>query len=100
VILFAPFAARAPSLKGQPSPKDYPFPKELVSLIGEDNIVQVGGTDDEQIVPDFRKRTSRFVTWATSSYNPRQGSVLIHSFSITIGILVGGLLFYFLSQIP
>jgi ADP-heptose:LPS heptosyltransferase len=58
VILFAPFAARAPSLKGQPSPKDYPFPKELVSLIGEDNIVQVGGTDDEQIAPDFRKNLS------------------------------------------
>lgn len=58
MILFAPFAARAPSLKGQPSPKDYPYHRELVSLMGEYDIVQVGGTGDEQIVPDFRTNLS------------------------------------------
>jgi ADP-heptose:LPS heptosyltransferase len=58
MLLFAPFAARAPSLKGQPSPKDYPYHGQLVSLMGEYDIVQVGGTEDEQIVPDFRTNLS------------------------------------------
>jgi ADP-heptose:LPS heptosyltransferase len=58
VILLAPFAARTPHLNGQPSPKDYPYHRQLVSLMGEYDIVQVGGTGDEQIVPDFRANLS------------------------------------------
>jgi len=55
VILFAPFAARSPSLKGQPSPKDYPNPKELAALLeNEDEVIQVGGGNDEQLCKDFR----------------------------------------------
>ena len=56
-ILYAPFAARAPSLKGQPSPKDYPHPKELAILLHRNghSVVQVGGGQDEQVTPDFRK---------------------------------------------
>lgn len=58
MILFAPFAAKAPSLKGQPSPKDYPWAKELAELLREHNVVQVGGNGDEQLTPDFRRNLS------------------------------------------
>ncbi len=58
VILFAPFAAKAPSLKGQPSPKDYPYSKELANLLTDYNVVQVGGNGDEQLTPDFRRNIS------------------------------------------
>lgn len=59
MILFAPFAARSPSLNGQPSPKDYPFAKELAILLeNEHEVVQVGGNGDEQVCKDFRKNLS------------------------------------------
>jgi ADP-heptose:LPS heptosyltransferase len=58
MVLFAPFAAKAPSLKGQPSPKDYPWAKELATLLEKHNVVQVGGNGDEQLTPDFRRNLS------------------------------------------
>lgn len=56
-ILFAPFAAKAPSLNGQHSPKDYPYVKSLVELLvaSGHEVIQVGGSSDEQVCPDFRK---------------------------------------------
>jgi ADP-heptose:LPS heptosyltransferase len=59
MILFAPFAARSPSLNGQPSPKDYPFARELAQLLEKDyELVQVGGGNDEQVCKDFRPNLS------------------------------------------
>jgi ADP-heptose:LPS heptosyltransferase len=59
VILYAPFAARGPSLNGQPSPKDYPFARELAQLLENDyELVQVGGNGDEQVAKDFRPNLS------------------------------------------
>lgn len=59
MILFAPFAARSPSLNGQPSPKDYPWPKQLAEVLeNEHKVVQVGGNGDEQVCKDFRKNLS------------------------------------------
>lgn len=55
LILYAPFARK---LRGtnEPSPKDYPWNQELVGLLSHENqIVQVGGNDDKQVVQDFRK---------------------------------------------
>jgi len=58
-ILFAPFAARAPQLNGSGSPKDYPFAKDLISMIVEShNVIQVGGEGEEQMAPTFRKNLS------------------------------------------
>ncbi len=58
-ILFAPFAARAPQLNGNRSPKDYPFAKELADLIiAKHKLIQVGGEGDEQLADDFRKNPS------------------------------------------
>lgn len=58
-ILFAPFAARSPSLKGNPSPKDYPWPRELAELLEKEHeLIQVGGNGDEKIAKDFRKNLS------------------------------------------
>lgn len=58
MILFAPFAARPHSLNGSASPKDYPHAKELAELLKEHNLVQVGGSNDKQVVPDFRPNLS------------------------------------------
>jgi len=58
-ILYAPFAAKHPSLNGTGNPKDYPFAKELISwIIGNHKVIQVGGSGDEQMVPDFRTNLS------------------------------------------
>ncbi len=55
IILYAPFAARAPSLGGKPSPKDYPWPKELAELLEKDHqVIQVGGNGDVQVAKDAR----------------------------------------------
>ena len=54
MILFAPFAEKQPWLNGHPSPKDYPWAKELAEIL-RDDLVQVGGSQDEQLVPDFRQ---------------------------------------------
>src|SRR5258708_26896979 len=59
MILFAPFAARAPSLKGKSSPKDYPWAMELSALLQKEHeVIQVGGNGDEQVANDFRKNLS------------------------------------------
>lgn len=59
MILFAPFAERQPWLNGSPSPKSYPWAKELATLLSkEDHLVQVGGNGDEQVTDDFRKNLS------------------------------------------
>ncbi len=55
-LLFAPFAARGPSLGGKPSPKDYPNPKELCELLEKDHeVIQLGGNDDVQVAKDVRR---------------------------------------------
>ena len=55
MLLYAPFAARSPSLNGNTSPKDYPFARELVQLLEKNyEVVQVGGGNDEKIAKDFR----------------------------------------------
>ena len=59
MILFAPFAARSPSLGGRPSPKDYPKVKELAELLeNEDEVIQVGGGNDEQVCQNFQPNLS------------------------------------------
>lgn len=56
MILYAPFAARTPSMNFEPSPKDYPFAKELAELLEKEyELIQVGGNGDEQVAKDFRK---------------------------------------------
>jgi ADP-heptose:LPS heptosyltransferase len=58
-ILYAPYAARAPSLNGQGSPKDYPWPKELAELLEKDHeVIQVGGNGDVQVAKDARLNLS------------------------------------------
>ena len=42
---------------GKINPKNYPYWKELISLIDE-QIIQVGVTGEEQLVPDFRQNLS------------------------------------------
>ena len=55
-LLFAPFAARGPSLGGKPSPKDYPNPKELCALLEKEHeVIQVAGNDDVQVAKDVRR---------------------------------------------
>lgn len=59
VILYAPFAAKSPSLNGQCSPKDYPHARELADLLSKEHIViQIAGSGDEQVVPDIRRNLS------------------------------------------
>jgi ADP-heptose:LPS heptosyltransferase len=55
MIIVSPFAKKL--LNGKPNPKDYPYWKELISLIKEP-IVQVGVDGEEQLVEDFRKNLS------------------------------------------
>ena len=58
-ILFAPFAARPPSLNGSPNPKDYPFARELAAELEERyELIQVGGNGDERVAKDFRANLS------------------------------------------
>src|ERR1041385_3528364 len=58
-ILYAPFAARAHSLNGNPSPKNYPYAKELARLLEKDHeLIQVGGGNDEQVAKEFRRNPS------------------------------------------
>lgn len=58
-ILYAPFAARMPQLNGTGSPKSYPFAKALAEIIvPRHTLIQLGGEEDEQLIPDFRKNLS------------------------------------------
>ncbi len=55
-ILYAPFAARSPSLNGKPSPKDFPKAQELAELLEKDHeVIQLGGNDDLQVAKDVRR---------------------------------------------
>lgn len=55
MILIHPFAR--PLRDGRKNPKDYPYWKELLSMIDEP-IIQVGVEGEEQLVEDFRKNLS------------------------------------------
>jgi hypothetical protein len=37
------------------NPKEYPYWKELISLLNTDDIIQIGTDGDEQFAKDFRK---------------------------------------------
>lgn len=55
MILISPYAKKLRN--GKENPKNYPYWKELISLIDEP-IVQVGIDDEQQLVDDFRKNLS------------------------------------------
>ena len=52
MILIHPYAK--PLVNGKNNPKNYPYWKELISLIDEP-IIQIGIEGEKQLVPDFRK---------------------------------------------
>lgn len=52
MIIISPYAKMMRN--GKKHPKNYPYWKELISMI-EEPIVQVGIEGEEQLVPDFRK---------------------------------------------
>lgn len=52
MIIIAPYAQKLRT--GDQNPKNYPYWKELISMINEP-IVQVGVEGEEQLVDDFRK---------------------------------------------
>lgn len=53
MILISPYAKKLHN--GKLNPKNYPYWKELIELIGESNIIQIGIEGEEQLVSDFRK---------------------------------------------
>jgi len=55
MIIISPYAQKLRN--GKENPKNYPYWKELVSLINEP-IIQVGVKDEEQLVDDFRQNLS------------------------------------------
>lgn len=55
MIIISPYAK--PLINGNTNAKNYPFWKELLSIISED-IIQVGVEGEEQLVDDFRKGLS------------------------------------------
>lgn len=55
MIIISPYSKKL--LNGKENPKNYPYWKELISLINEP-IVQVGVEGEQQLVPDFRKNLS------------------------------------------
>lgn len=57
MIIIAPFARKL--LSGNQNPKNYPYWKELISLINEP-IVQVGVEGEEQLVENFQKNLSLY----------------------------------------
>lgn len=56
MIIISPYAKKLSN--GKINPKNYPYWNELIALIGEDKIVQVGIDGEEQLVKDFRKNLS------------------------------------------
>jgi ADP-heptose:LPS heptosyltransferase len=52
MIVISPYSKKLRN--GKNNPKNYPYWKELVSLI-EEPIIQVGVEEEEQLVDDFRK---------------------------------------------
>jgi ADP-heptose:LPS heptosyltransferase len=57
MIIISPYSKKLRTEKPQENPKNYPYWKELISLIDRP-IVQVGVEGEEQLVPDFRKNLS------------------------------------------
>ena len=55
MIIISPYSKALRN--GKRNPKNYPYWKELISLL-EGDVVQVGIDDEEQLVPDFRKNLS------------------------------------------
>lgn len=55
MIIISPYSQKLRN--GKINPKNYPYWKELISLIDE-QIIQVGVTGEEQLVPDFRLNLS------------------------------------------
>ena len=55
MILISPYAKKLRNAKE--NPKNYPYWKELISLIDEP-IIQIGIDGEEQLVEDFRKNNS------------------------------------------
>lgn len=55
MIIISPYSRKLRN--GLPNPKNYPYWKELISLIDEP-IVQIGVQGDEQLVEDFRQDLS------------------------------------------
>lgn len=55
MIIIHPFAK--PLQNGKINPKNYPYWKELISLLNEP-VVQIGVEGEEQLVEDFRKNLS------------------------------------------
>lgn len=55
MIIIHPFAR--PLRDGRENPKNYPYWKELISMI-EEPIVQIGVDGEQQLVDDFRKNLS------------------------------------------
>lgn len=53
MIIIAPWARQIRT--GKPHPKNYPYWKEVIQLLGGEEIIQVGIDGEEQLVPDFRK---------------------------------------------
>ena len=51
MIIIAPFAK---ALKSGPNPKDYPRWEELIRLLGDHHVVQVGSSSERQLVDDHR----------------------------------------------
>jgi len=56
MIIISPYSK--PLRNGQNNPKNYPYWKELISLIKYDTIVQVGTDDEKQLVEEFHKNLS------------------------------------------
>jgi ADP-heptose:LPS heptosyltransferase len=69
MLIISPYAK--PLLNSKQNPKNYPYWKELIELIGnKDHIVQIGVEGEEQLVDDFRKnlnllelRTLLYESW-------------------------------------
>lgn len=54
MIIISPYSKQLRS--GKMNPKNYPYWKELISLLlKSETIIQVGTIDEKQLVPDFRK---------------------------------------------
>lgn len=53
MIIISPYSKKLRS--GNVNPKNYPYWKELITLIDQKNIVQVGIDGEDQLVPNFKK---------------------------------------------
>lgn len=53
MIIISPFAKKMRNNK--PHPKNYPYWKQLIALLPDESIIQIGIDGEEQLVPEFRK---------------------------------------------